>query len=115
MERLNSLLDLCMPFGIGYCLITVFLQQVARPLPTMASNLRYHLAVMPQNFSVSTRHAVGGYFFSAGFNSTLKVAGAYLYIAPVELSVVEPKTPPTIMLPQNTGSNAVSATIVLGS
>lgn len=115
MERLNGLPDMRVPCWIGDCRVAVFAQQITGPLSSMARHLGYYLAVVTQNFAVSTSQAVVRYFFSAGFNSTVNVAGAYLYIAPVELSVVEPNTPPIMMFPQNTGSNAVSATIVFGS
>lgn len=111
---LHYLFRVLKPLGIRLGLRTILLIQILCPIAITLRKLSNNLAEVLKDFAVSTRQAVATYFPS-GFNSTLNEAGAYLYIAPVALSVVEPKTPPMMILPQNTGSKPVSATTVLVS
>lgn len=111
---LHYLFRVLNPLRIRLGLRTILLIQILRPIAITLCKLGNDLAEVLKDFAISTSQAVTTYFPS-GFNSTLNVAGAYLYIAPVELSVVEPKNPPKIMLPQKTGSKLVSATTVLVS
>ncbi len=80
------------------------------------------LGAVAQGLQINIRRAVLLYFpagaasgaaAGAGSKSTSTVVGAYLYAAPVAESVVEPKSPPKMMLPQNQGSRLLASVMVL--
>jgi hypothetical protein len=60
----------------------------------------------------ATTGAAGG---GVATRASSYVAGAYLYIAPVPASVVEPKKPPRMMLPQKIGSTSAVSVMVFGA